>query len=280
LSLNGNPGSFSLRRLEERLEGITLVRRVVVLATVDSTNDELRRLARQGAMPGTVVIADEQQRGRGRRGRDWFSPPARGLYLSLLLGRDDLGEQPTRWTLCAALAACHACRKLSGRDVRIKWPNDLLLGPHKIGGILAEMRSAGSSPLDLVLGIGLNVDRPAGGYPPGLSDTATSLHSGSGEGRPERESLAAELLHGLDEMASRLRGGAWPDVAREWEELAPGARGRRVRIVAPSEAECRSEKVRYEGTTRGLDPGGALLVETPDGELRAVRLAETVVPLE
>jgi BirA family biotin operon repressor/biotin-[acetyl-CoA-carboxylase] ligase len=180
----------------------------------------------------------------------------------------------TRWTLGAALAACRACGEDTGRDVRIKWPNDLLHAGRKLGGVLAELRSAGGRTRDLVLGLGLNVHHRAEDFPPELRDSATSLHLVPGQGILEREPLAARLLVRLAEVCDGLRQGRWEEVAGEWERLAPAARGAAVRVLGGAEGEA------YRGVTRGLDSAGALRVERADGTIVAVRAAESVVPVE
>jgi BirA family biotin operon repressor/biotin-[acetyl-CoA-carboxylase] ligase len=200
-----------------------------------------------------------------------------GLYLSVLLRPEQPAAEVSRWTLGAAIAACRACIEISGCDVRIKWPNDLLHGGRKLGGVLAELRSASGRPRDLVLGVGLNVNQTEGHFPPELRQGATSLHLASGRGILEREPLAALLLARLGQVLGRLGRGEWGPVAAEWERLAPGARGARVRVVGGLGADAEAE---FEGVTQGLDGDGALRVRRPDGEIVSVRVAESVVPME
>jgi len=263
------------RKLEKQLEGLSLVSRLIVLDRVDSTNDTLRALAREGACEGTVVLADRQAAGRGRGGRTWHSPAGLGLYISVLLRPRDSVERLTRWTLAAAVAACQACRRTSGVEVEIKWPNDLLWDGRKLGGVLAETRTTSGAPVELVLGCGLNVAHSVSDFPDELSCRATSLGIAIGGPPPEREKLAAEYLRELAGMARELNSGSWHEVARRWERLAPGAVGQRVRVAAGS-----GTTESFEGVTQGLDTVGALRVRREDGRVVRVRLAESILPLE
>jgi len=224
-------------------------------------------MADAGTPDRTVLVADEQRSGRGRLGRRWHSPPGRGLYLSVLFRDVDGGPLVTRWTLAGAVAACRACRTLSGAEIAIKWPNDLVHAGRKLGGVLAELRGGS----ELILGTGINVSVGHTDLPPELAPRVTSLVLASGRMMLDREQLAAAYLRELGRVVDRLRGGRWEDVARDWIELTPGARCRRVRVRGPHE---------LEGTTAGIDEAGALLVRLDDGTIRAVQTVESVTPVE
>jgi len=238
------------------------VQRVVVRDSVDSTNAALRAMALDGAPTGTVLVADRQTAGRGRHGRVWHSPPAVGLYISILLHpRCTLRELP-RWTLAAAVAAGVAVRRESGAAVEIKWPNDLLLDDRKLGGVLAEARSAGDRLQDLVVGTGINVGHRAADFPEELRARSTSLRI-AGCGPPPAERIAAAYLRELGELALRLDADDWDSVAASWERLAPGAHGQHVRVVRAN----RDEEVAEAGVTAGIDGYGGLRVRTDDGRM-------------
>jgi len=237
-----------------------------------STNDEIRSLASAGAPEGTVVIAVEQTSGRGRMGRRWHSVPGLGLYVSVLIRPREPAAYATRWTLGAAVAACRACRRTAGCDVTIKWPNDLLIGRLKVAGVLAEMRGAGDAA-ELTIGTGINVDHAPGDFPEELRDTATSLRIAADGGGPNREELAASYLAGIGWVRDGLAEGRWDELSRRWVALAPMSRGARVRVSSPG-----SEAI--EGTTRGIDEFGALIVDGCDGESIVVRSVDRVRWLE
>jgi len=262
--------------VSRELAGTPFADRIHSRSSVGSTNDELRRLATAGAPDGTVVLADRQTAGKGRRGRDWHSPSGLGLYLSVLF-RVRADSQPvTRWTLAAAVAACEACRELTGEAVEIKWPNDLTHEGRKLGGILAEMRSTGHRDAELVIGTGINVRHRTEDLPPELAGSATSLHLLSCGSMLERESVAAAYLRWLAREVASLRGDLWDVIARDFLRLAPACRGASVRVVgrdAGGEGEIR-------GVTDGLDPTGALLVRDAAGETMVVRMADAVRPIE
>jgi len=267
------PADLAGERFGALVRDVRFVKRWLLLPRVASTNDELRRLAAAGAEEGTVVLADEQTAGRGRQGRSWHSTAGAGLYLSVLLRPSDPAPAVTRWTIAAALAAAEACRATSGVDVAIEWPNDLMAGGRKVGGILAESRTTGSRVDELILGVGINVHHAAADFPPELRTSATSL-SIAGDRRPDRGRLAAALLERIGALAEDLARGGWPEIVAGWERLAPGARGSRVRVLPAG----RDERA-VEGVTCGLDACGALRVLGGDGRMIVVRRLDSVAAL-
>ena len=169
---------------------------ITVVEETQSTNTALRALAEAGAPEGTVYIAQSQTGGRGRMGRSFFSPTGTGLYLSLLL-------RPTTWeparaaqlTAAAAAAMCEAIREVTGKEPGIKWVNDLLLDGKKVCGILTEASfSMESGVLEYaVLGLGVNVYPPEGGFPKELGEIAGAVLDTPGE--DVRNRLAGEFLN-------------------------------------------------------------------------------------
>jgi BirA family biotin operon repressor/biotin-[acetyl-CoA-carboxylase] ligase len=236
--------------------------RLVALERVDSTNEEAKRLAEQGAAEGTLVWAESQSAGRGRRGRRWESPPG-NLYLSLVLRPDCQAGQATQLGMVAAVAMAEA---LSGAlppmsDIRLKWPNDILVNDRKAGGILLESAARGADRLDwLVLGIGVNlVSRP-----PDTAFPATCLRdegAGSTSGAALLEAFARAFLGWSHAW---LEDGFGP-VRRAWLTRA-WRRGQRV--------ELRLEEGQLSGIFADLDGEGALLVELPGGTRRRVTAAD------
>lgn len=176
--------------------GQSVGNRVICLERTDSTNNECKRLAAQGAESGLVVIAGEQTGGKGRRGRSFQSLPGKGLYLSVLLRphRISLSEiqQLTAW---CAVAVCRATETLTGLSCQIKWVNDPLLEGKKLCGILCELGVDDDGRLDYVVaGMGINMSQTAADFGPELSQVATSL--GQHMAAPPRRSAAAAALIG------------------------------------------------------------------------------------
>jgi BirA family transcriptional regulator, biotin operon repressor / biotin---[acetyl-CoA-carboxylase] ligase len=261
--------------LAERLAGQPFVSRVVWLESVDSTNDEARRRAAAGWPAGTVIVAEGQTAGRGRLGRRWFSPPGLGLYVTVLLRPSGPPGRMPQWTLGAAVAACAACREISVQSVTIAWPNDLMVGPRKLGGVLAELRHPAQAQVELALGMGLNVLHGAGDFPAELADRATSLRLAAGpQAALDRERLAARYLIHLGAIAQQIEADRFAEVAQRWESFAPGTRGRRVRIRPGG------DRAEIAGRIAGIDAVGALIVRAEDGRVTTVHAAESVLAVE
>ena len=239
-----------------------LWREVLVVERTGSTNTDCAARARAGAPEGLVLAAEEQTAGRGRLGRTWLSPPRAALTFSVLLR--PVGVPPVRrgWLpLLAGVAAATAVRQVSGLDVRLKWPNDLLLGPRKLAGILAE-QSGGA----VIAGIGVNVSATRGELPAtgAAALPATSLLL-EGSASLDRERLLGEILAQIERWYQ-----AWRDTQIPGDPQASGLRaaylglcstlGRDVRADLPAGTVIR-------GTAAGIDTDGRLIVRTPDGEV-------------
>lgn len=169
---------------------------ITVSPSVDSTNTLLRSMAEQGAPEGTVVIANAQTKGRGRRGRTFYSPGNTGIYLSLLLRPVHADPRQTvTLTAAAAVALCQAMEAISGAEPQIKWVNDIFLNGRKVSGILSEAAFGLESgvPEYVVVGVGINVYTPEGGFPPELAEIAGALWDRPVPGGKNR--LAAEFLN-------------------------------------------------------------------------------------
>ncbi len=227
--------------------------------SLPSTNTEAARQAALGAPEGLCVVAREQTAGRGRRERSWVSPKDAGLYLSVVL-RPTL--EARHWpliTLAAALAVRDALGEACRLEADIKWPNDLLAGGRKLCGILAET-AEGSRGRAVVLGVGVNLRRDS--FPAEISDTATSVEEQTGRA-PDAERLLEALTRTLARRYETLHaGGGAEEILHEWQRNSSYAHGRRVRVALAGET--------FEGITRGLDPDGALRVETDEGINRTV----------
>ena len=144
------------------------------LAETASTNDVAREWALAGAPAGAFATAARQTRGRGRRDRTWASPPETGLYVSFVLRPDWSAEQAPNLAILAGMAAFQALEKAGVKNLRIKWPNDVLAGGKKICGVLVEPRLGAGRIEFAVAGIGINVGQGAGDFPPDLRLPATS----------------------------------------------------------------------------------------------------------
>lgn len=229
--------------------------RVVRLATVDSTQRIAFDLAADGAPDGTVVVADEQRAGRGRRGRVWRAAPGEGLLLSILL-RPRLA--PHLWptlSLTAAVAVAEALDGAAALAVRLKWPNDVMSRGRKLAGILLESRPS-TEPV-VVVGIGLNVGQRE--FPADLAGLATSVAIETG--RPaDRDRLLGALLGSFEAWQARLEREGFAPVRERWLALTDTL-GRRVTADAVT------------GEALDLDDDGALVVRA-DGRLHRVVAGE------
>ncbi len=240
--------------------------------SIDSTNRYLLDEARTGAPAGIVATADHQTAGRGRLGRRWLAPPGANLLLSVLL-RPPLDPGDRHLAAAAlALAALDAVGTLlptpdHGRLVGIKWPNDLVAGDgRKVAGVLAEGDLSGAPPglpAPVVVGIGINVNWPAGDDdgPPELEGRAVSLARLSG-GPIDRDALMATLLDALPARVDALT------TAEGRAGLAADLRGVCVTLWAPVRVELSGEVL--EGTATGLTGSGHLVVRTPAGDRTVV----------
>lgn len=244
--------------------------RFLYFPTIESTNDAASSLAAGPDAEGVVVIADAQTAGRGRLGRTWFSPPASGLYVSVVLtparARTDPARATTLLTLAAGVALAEAIETVSGLGADLKWPNDLYVARRKLGGILAEAVPTdawGSGVprelVNIVIGYGINVAPAA--FPPELGDRATSLESELGRAI-DRVALLVETIAALARRYTDLLGGQYDAILDAWRLRAPSSTGARVAWTTPEGP--------HSGVTMGIDGEGVLLVRVGERVERIV----------
>lgn len=196
-------------------------REIIRLQVTESTNSVALEMGRQGAAPGTVVVADAQTGGRGRLNREWLSPPEIGLYFSLIVRPALPPENLPKITLAAGLAVCKAVETEYAITPAIKWPNDLLLLGRKFGGILTETGSvpekSGEGAVLVVVGVGLNLHPPEEGYPAAIAERTTSLADHIG-GRISAEPLLQACVAAIEQEVRRLEQGQFRTILGEWSE--------------------------------------------------------------
>jgi BirA family transcriptional regulator, biotin operon repressor / biotin---[acetyl-CoA-carboxylase] ligase len=221
---------------------------------IGSTNERARELAEEGAEHGTVVIAEAQSAGRGRRGRGWSSPPRKNLYFSIVLRPDLPPAQAPELTLVASVAICEALRQ-AGVGAGIKWPNDVVASGKKIGGILTELAAEPDRVTWVVLGVGVNVNARAEDFPAELRGDATSVLLERGQPAP-RALLAAACFTAIEDWVDVLLEKGFAPVREAWRERSVTL-GRTV--VASVEGR------EIQGLAEDIDETGALLVRGPAG---------------
>lgn len=261
------PDDLRADALRAALVGRSVGREVICLETVDSTNNEIKRRAAEGATEGLAVLADGQTGGRGRRGNSFLSLPGRGLYCSVLLRPPhalSLLSELTAWT---AVAVCRAIRDCCGAECGIKWTNDLVLNGRKLCGILTELELDARTGLPaVVVGVGINVGQTDADFGPQLSPVATSLSQELG--RPiSRAELAAALLGALDDMYTAFPAGK----SHYLDEY------RRHCITTGHEVVLVRGDEREPAFAEEIDDGFALVCRLPDGSRRTVCAGEVSV---
>lgn len=230
--------------------------------TLASTNDLAKELGTKGAPQGTLVVAEGQTKGRGRLGRQWDSPPAAGLYVSLLLRPPLPPTELPQITLTTAVAVVRALRRATGLSLGIKWPNDLLLAGKKVGGILTEMETESDQIRYLVVGLGLNVNNLW--LPAELETTATSLTLATGRTFSRLEILRA-CLEEFDDLYDRFLARQFSAILEEWKSYTVTL-GQVVTVRQGPAAIC--------GEALEVAADGALLVRTQTGEIVRVTSGE------
>jgi len=233
---------------------------IVRLDTVDSTQSVAFALAERGAADRTVVVADQQLAGRGRRGRTWRAPAGTSLLASIVVRPRLPQSLLSTLSLTTAVAVAEALRRVTKVDARLKWPNDVLVAGKKVAGILLESRMSGGSSVVTIIGVGVNLGQRE--FPPDLAEGATSIALETGQA-PSRESVLAALLEEFDAWRARLEGEGFGPVREAWRRLSDTL-GRRVTVDTVT------------GLAADLDTDGALLIDVA-GTLTRV-LAGVVSP--
>lgn len=234
---------------------------IVYLAETDSTNRQARMLAREGAKHGTLVLADRQTAGRGRRGRSWISPAGEGVFMSLIVRPEVEASQAAKMSLALALAVAKAIRQETGLDARIKWPNDIVIRGRKICGLLLEMEGAQDGMLSIVAGVGINVHQTQ--FEEEIAHTASSLDLLAGK-RISRSAIVRAFLMEFE----RVLALSDEEMMQEYRALSATI-AQRVQVIA-LDGTC-------TGTARGITESGSLLVEDESGEMREVLAADVSV---
>jgi len=216
-----------------------------------STQDEARALALSGEPEGTAVVADSQLAGRGTRGRTWFSPPRKGLYVTFIL-RPKPGPRLSLLPLAVGIAARDAVASIPVPGVRIKWPNDLVFDGKKLAGILCEGGSAGGAFPFVLAGIGINVDQGPEDFPQEIRARSISLRTASG-GPVDREGLLTELCASLEKWYNLFSQGTGAEIIRAYEE--------RMSLIPGETISLEAAGAKIEGLFIGLDASGGLVCE-------------------
>lgn len=261
--------TFDLSSVATALAGTEFAKNLQHLPSVGSTNVLALEATQEGAAHGSVWVADEQTAGRGRSGHSWHSAAGDGLYVSVLL-RPQMALVDALWlSLATGLAAQAAIAAVAAVTPDIRWPNDLLIGNRKCGGILVET-AAGAPQLDdsamlrfAVVGVGINVNHK--NFPAELESLATSLQRETA--KPwSRELILIEFLRALDKeialLKAELRGtSTHAGLLQRFAAASSWVRGKRVSV---------DEAGGYTGVTDGLDTRGFLRVAGDDGRLHTV----------
>mgnify|MGYP000800366991 FL=1 len=229
-----------------------VAKEVLYFDTIDSTNIKAQELAEKGYQSGTLVVADKQESGKGRRGRSWVSPSGTGIFMTLMIKPDINPNNASMLTLVAALAVAKAITSVTGEEALIKWPNDIVVNSKKVCGILTEMNAQFDYINHIVVGIGINVHNES--FPEEISQMASSLMIEAGGKRFHRAQIIAETMSYFEQYYDTfLKTQDLSALVREYDELLVN-RNKSVRVLDPKEP--------FDGKAMGITPKGELIVDT------------------
>ncbi|MEJ2695540.1 MAG: biotin--[acetyl-CoA-carboxylase] ligase [Candidatus Sulfobium sp.] len=248
--------------------GGALWKEVLCYKSLDSTNEAAVSLClRNGPESGTVIVADTQEKGRGRLGRKWVSPPGLNIYMSIVLVPGVAPRDATLLTVLASVACAAALREKCGAAVSIKWPNDLMIKGKKAGGILTETRADPDRIAWAVTGIGVNVNMDPASFTGEIRRTATSIKAETGRYHA-RSGLIIAILEQFERSYGILLHEGRKPLIEQWRRLSCTL-GRHVTVTARPRP--------ISGFAENIDSEGMLLVRLPSGELKRIGAGDLTV---
>lgn len=249
---------MTIDEIKTKIHGI-IGREILFFETVSSTNTVALELAEK-ATEGTVVLADSQDKGRGRLGRTWISPSGVNIYMSIILRPQIKPKDGSLITIMSAVACAEAIRNVTGVKITTKWPNDLMINNKKVGGILTELKTQQQKITSAIVGIGINVNIDVREFPEEMKQTATSLKNEAGVSY-SREPIVAEILNEMDRWYKTLTTLEKEAILQAWKNLT-STLGRKVMIITPQET--------LTGTAEAIDNEGMLIVRLPSGKSKRI----------
>ena len=225
---------------------------ILYFDSIDSTNTKAQELAEKGYPSGTLVVADKQIAGKGRRGRNWESPSGCGIFMTLMLKPDINPNNASMLTLVSALAVAKALADITGKDAKIKWPNDIVIDSRKVCGILTEMSAQFDYINNIVIGIGINVNNSS--FPEEISATASSLRLLNGGKKYRRAEIIEKIMEYFEKYYSIfLETEDLSALVNEYDAMLVNMK-KQVKVLDPKEP--------FEGKAMGITKTGELIVDT------------------
>lgn len=263
------PNLLTPLEIDSALHTETFGRHVVYLESTQSTNEEAKKIAREGAEEGTIVVAEEQITGHGRLARGFYSPFAKGIWFSLILRPKFFPMEASKCTLLAAVGVCRGIIRMGLADAGIKWPNDILVHGKKLVGILTLM-SASMEKIDyIIMGIGINTGIKKNEFPEDFREGATSfLNEGI---NVSRKDLLAAILGELEKEYSIAQDEGFDKVLDDWRALSVTL-GQEVRVIFGDDS--------YTGKAVDIDRDGCLLVNTGSEVKRVIAGDVSIRPVD
>jgi BirA family biotin operon repressor/biotin-[acetyl-CoA-carboxylase] ligase len=258
------PKSISADRVQLGLKTEFIGKVIQYEETVYSTQKIAHLLSHEGAVEGTVVIAEEQTGGRGRMDRVWHSPKSTGIWMSLILRPKIPIQRAPQLTLLTAVAIVQAIEEATTLTPQIKWPNDILIDQQKVTGILTELQADADRIISVIIGMGLNINQTEDDFPPELREIATSLRVKEGKELDRAEIIKAIFQKFETLYMIFLEKGFYP-IKLLWESYA---------ISIGKEITARTLNGSISGKALGITDEGVLKVEDALGEIHHVYSAD------
>ncbi len=271
--LSQDSDMLSVEGILPYLSDSTAADRIHVFKQLESTNLTAKRMALDGASAETVVIAEEQTKGKGRMGRSFYSPSGSGIYMSFILAPRFDTAKSVLITTAASVAVCKAIEKVTGISCQIKWVNDVYMNDKKICGILTEAVTDFESGRIhyIVLGIGINYSTSRTAFPKELSGIAGSLYEGATEDHISRNRLIAEIINQVFAVNERLESREFISEYKARSFVL----GKEIRIIPTIGPD--AERNFDEGipaTVMDIDGDGGLVVKYQDGTVSTLNSGE------
>jgi BirA family biotin operon repressor/biotin-[acetyl-CoA-carboxylase] ligase len=263
--ITSTPDIIRIDDIKRGLKTRVIGREIQLFREVASTNTLAMQMASQGALQGTVIIAETQSAGKGRLGRKWISPRG-NLYLSVILRPAVPTHKAPLITLMGAVAAASAIKKACRLPAAIKWPNDILISGKKVSGLLTEMSAEPDRIRHIVLGIGINVNMGGDLLPADIRGITTTLAEEAGC-RVDRTLLLQHVLRELEHWY-RIFLTNDAEVLKEWQSN---------NVTLGNRVAVNGSGVSFEGLARGIDHEGRLLVECDDGSTQTVASGDVTI---